>query len=371
VDWGVLFAVLAALCTAVATIMQAIGARRVHRYRSLDPRLLLSVMKSGPYVTGLALLALSFVATLVALRSTPLFVVQAIGAASLAVIAGASVVIYRTRLHVIEWGAIGAVMVGVALLLIAQRSGAAVNLPLVGRWALLVAALVLGVGAFIARRFLAGAHWPSLLAGLAFGDAAVASRVVAGVKQSAIMVFAAPVAYSVAVAGLIGALLFTFALQRGSITAVFGMSTVGQTLGPAATGMLLLGDRVHAGMWPVAGVGFALTVGGAVLLGRHAHPDGVRGAAATAGAPAVFGRLGSINFGRLGSALPGSIFGRFEPGARARLGGVLGRSPGNCGPEVAGRAGSPHGPLASLRNSARSSIRSTGEQPVIDPIDAG
>jgi len=369
-DWGVLFAVLAALFTAAATIMQAIGARRVHRYRALDPRLLLSVMKSGPYVTGIVLLSVSFVATLVALRSTPLFVVQAIGAASLAMIAGASVVIYRTRLHVIEWGAIAAVVIGVVLLLIAQRSGAAVELPWIGGWALLAAAIVLGIIAFVARRFLAGASWPSLLAGLAFGDAAVAGRVVAGVKQSAAMVFAAPVAYSLAIAGLIGAFLFAFALQHGSITAVFGVSTVGQTLAPAATGMLVLGDRVHAGMWPVAGVGFALAVGGALLLGRHAHPDGVR--AAAAGGPATFARFGSINFGRFGTAVSTRLFGRLGTDSLGRLGGLLTGSPAETGPrDKANAARLPFPPLARLRRPAKSGVRTTAEQSLVEPDDAG
>ena len=45
--WGLLFAFLAAICTAGATILQAIGARHARHFRSVDPRLLLSVIKSA------------------------------------------------------------------------------------------------------------------------------------------------------------------------------------------------------------------------------------------------------------------------------------------------------------------------------------
>src|SRR5262245_53382089 len=142
-DWGVLFAIMAALCTAVATVMQATGARRAHHYRSVDPRLLVAVLRSKLYLAGLGLLAASFVLTLFALRDTPLFVVQAITAASLAVIAAASVVLYGTKLHAVEWGAVAAVFAGVILLVVSQQSSEAVTLPAVGRWALLAAPIIL------------------------------------------------------------------------------------------------------------------------------------------------------------------------------------------------------------------------------------
>ena len=76
------------------------------------------------------------------------------------------------------------------------------------------------------------------------------------------------------ISGLIGTLLYATALQRGSVTAVFGVSTVGQTIGPAVTGWLLLGD-VIPGTAPYAAVGFGLALVGALVLGRHAHPESV------------------------------------------------------------------------------------------------
>jgi drug/metabolite transporter (DMT)-like permease len=270
---GLIFAILAALCTAGATMMQAIGAQRAQHFPTVDARLLLRLIKSMPYVIGLILLTISFAFSLVALHSTALFVVQAISAASLAVIAGLSTVIYRMRLSVVEWAAVGAVLAGVILLVLAQRSSTADNLPPIGEWAMLGAALLLTLIAFVARRALTGAALAGLLAGLAFGDTAVASRIVARVDPSWSTLLSNPATYAIAIGGLVGTLLFATALQSGSVTAVFGMSTVGQTLGPAVTGWLLLGDSVQPGTLPVAAVGFGLTVVGAVVLGRHVHPQ--------------------------------------------------------------------------------------------------
>jgi drug/metabolite transporter (DMT)-like permease len=273
-QWGLLLAVLAAVLTAGATILQAIGARHARRYDTVDPRLLLSVLRSGAYVVGLIMLTASFVVTLVALHSTPLFVVQAINGASLAFIAALSWVLFRAKLAASEWIAIGTVFAGIVLLVVAQRPSKADSLPLIGQWALLGAALLLGVIAFTATHLLSGSALPALLAGLAFGDAAVGSRVIADQSLAALLV--SPATYAVALAGLLGVLLYATALQRGSVTAVFAASTVGQTLGPAATGWLLLGDSVHAGLLPAAAVGFGLTIAGAIFLARHAHPDQIQ-----------------------------------------------------------------------------------------------
>ncbi len=279
--WGLLFAFLAAVCTAGATILQAVGARHARHFRTVDPRLLLSVIRSLPYVLGLVLLTMSFVLTLVALQSTALFVVQALAAASIAGIAAVSAVLFRTRLHGVEWAAVAAVCAGVVILVFTQQSSTATTLPPIGAWAMLIAAGGISVVALTATRLFSGAAMPGLFAGLAFGDAAVASRVVAKLDGSLSSLLASPATYAIVIAGLIGTLLYATALQRGSVTAVFGVSTVGQTIGPAVTGWVLLGDTVHPGTAPVAAVGFGLALVGALVLGRHAHPESVQPVEAT------------------------------------------------------------------------------------------
>jgi drug/metabolite transporter (DMT)-like permease len=271
--WGLLFAVLAAACTAGATILQAVGVRHVRQFEAVNPRLLLSVTRQVTYMLGLAALAAAFVLTLLALRDTALFVVQGLSAASIAVIAAVSAVVFRARLHWVEWSAVAAVCGGVTLLVITQRPSSTPHLPPIGAWAVLMAAVGIAVLALTSHKWLNGAAIPGLLAGLAFGDAAVASRMIADLDNSFVALVASPATYAVVVSGLIGTLLYATALQRGSVTAVFGLATVGQTIGPAIIGWLLLGDSVHHGTAPLAGVGFVLAVVGALVLGRHAQPE--------------------------------------------------------------------------------------------------
>ena len=74
-------ALLSALVTTVsygvATVLQAVGARRGLSAGHLDVKLIARTRRQSLYLTGLALDAVGFVAALVALRTLPLFVVQA------------------------------------------------------------------------------------------------------------------------------------------------------------------------------------------------------------------------------------------------------------------------------------------------------
>ncbi|HEY2793006.1 MAG TPA: hypothetical protein VGJ28_11640 [Micromonosporaceae bacterium] len=268
---GLLFAFVAAAAAAAGTVLQAIGARQAHSYATVDPRLLVGVLRRWPYLLGLVLLGASFVFTLIALRTTALAVVQALIAASIVGIAAASSFIFRRRLHWAEWTAVALTCGGVAILVVTQKQSTAPALPQIGAWAALIAAAGITVIALGARRLLTGAAVPGLLSGLAFGDNAVASRMISQLDGSARALLASPATYAIVLSGVIGTLLYTTALQRGSVTAVFGLSTVGQTVGPAITGWLVLGDGVQSGTMPLAAVGFGLAVAGALSLGRHAQ----------------------------------------------------------------------------------------------------
>jgi uncharacterized membrane protein len=74
-----------------------------------------------------------------------------------------------------------------------------------------------------------------------------------------------------ALAGLLGLLLYAMALQRGTVTVVQSAVVVAETLMPAAVGITLLGDRPAPGRTSMAAVGFGLTVLGALALARYAE----------------------------------------------------------------------------------------------------
>src|SRR3954452_15262070 len=106
VTWGLAGAFAAAVAYGVATIMQAIGARRAGHAAGPDARLLLRLVRSTPYVVGLLLDGVGFALSLGALRTQPLFTVQAIVASSLAGPAVLAVVVLRARLAPLEWVAL-------------------------------------------------------------------------------------------------------------------------------------------------------------------------------------------------------------------------------------------------------------------------
>ena len=163
-------------------------------------------------------------------------------------------------------------MGGLVLIVASARTGPPSHTSQMVAWALLVAVVVLVAGAYVAGPRLRGAAVSGLLAGLTFGSAATAARVLGGVG-SLTAVVASPATYALVLAGVAGTLLYAGALQRGSVTTASAMTVAGQTIAPAVAGWLLLGDSVRHGFTAVAMIGFGLTVAGAVGLSRHAQPD--------------------------------------------------------------------------------------------------
>ncbi|OKI56027.1 hypothetical protein [Micromonospora sp. CB01531] len=272
--FGFLLALLAALCSATAAILQSIGARRVAAMAHLDPRLLWRLVRTGPYAAGLALDGASSGFTFTALRTVPLFAVQAVGAANLSLVALIAMLVLRVRLAPKDWVAIGGVVAGLLLLVFSAGTSPPAEASPNDGWWLLGAVLALAVGAYLGSPRMRGPALPGLLAGLSFGAAAVGARLL-GRASSPGMVLASPVSYTLVLAGMTGVLLYATALQRGSVTVASASTILGQTVAPAVAGWLVLGDRVRPGAEPVAVLGFLLAVSGAVALARHAQPHRV------------------------------------------------------------------------------------------------
>ncbi|MEV1332988.1 hypothetical protein AB0J20_25840 [Micromonospora costi] len=268
---GFVLAIIAALCSATAAIVQSIGARRLAATPHVDPRLLLRLVRNGPYAAGLVLDGASSVLTFTALRTLPIFAVQAVGAANLGMVALIAMCVLRVRLTARDWTAIGGVIAGLVLLVLSALAAPPDRVPASAAWWLLVAVLVLAAAAYLGMPRMRGPALPGLLAGLSFGSAALGARLLGRATTVGALV-GSPATYAVVLAGLIGVLLYAAALQRGAVTVASASSIVGQTLAPAAAGWVLLGDQVRAGFTPVAILGFVLAVSGAIALARHAQP---------------------------------------------------------------------------------------------------
>ncbi|WP_377269685.1 hypothetical protein [Peterkaempfera sp. SMS 1(5)a] len=271
---GLVAALAAAVCFGVATVLQALGARATTRGGVGGT---LRAMVNPPFAAGLALDGLGFVAQLVALRSLPLYVVQAALAGALAVTAVTGALLLGMRLGRAEWAGVAAVCGGLALLGAAagreghRRPGAGFH------WGLLVAAAVLvlcGAAAWRLRGPLR-AGVLGLLCGFGFGVVGLAVRVLPGVDlPDVVPLLGDPALYALLGAGATAFVLLTEAVRGGSVTTATAGMVLGETGVPAVLGVLLLGDGTRHGMGPAAVAGFMVAVAGALTLARFGEVGG-------------------------------------------------------------------------------------------------
>ncbi len=269
---SLLGAIGAAVCFGVATVLQAVAAREEPSSAGVDPRLLVRLLGRLPFVLGIGLDLLGFVAELAALRSLPLFVVQAAVASNLAVTAVVAVRVLHVRLNGGEWAAVGAVCAGLALLGLSAGHEAPAHVSLRFRLVLLACVVAVGVLGTAAGRLRGAARAAGLgaAAGLGFGFVAVGARVVRSLAPLDLL--RDPATYAVAGGGLAAMLFFATALQRGAVTTTTAAVVVAETLMPALVGVLLLGDHTRHGFVWVAVAGFVLAVAGALVLARFGEP---------------------------------------------------------------------------------------------------
>ncbi|TJZ53146.1 hypothetical protein FCH28_17995 [Streptomyces piniterrae] len=262
-----------AVCFGTASVLQAVAARATApgKGSGVDPRLLLRVLKQWRYLLGLALDFLGFLLELVALRSLPIYAVGAALAASLAVTAVVAARVLRVRLSRTEWLAVAAVCGGLAMLGLASGEEGHRRGSFDLRIGVLACALAILASGALAGRLPARARAAvlGLGAGFGFGVVEVAVRLIDDFSFPAIpTLLTNPAVYALLIGGGAAFLLLTSAFQRGSVTAATAGMVIGETVGPALVGVVWLGDRTRAGLTPLAVLGFALAVAGALVLAR-------------------------------------------------------------------------------------------------------
>lgn len=265
--------VLSAVCAGTATILQAAAARRVPTADHLDAGLLLRLARSWTYLVAVALLVVGLVLAILALRTLPLFLVQAVRASNLGVTALLSVLVLRQRLRWSELAAVGAVGVGLVVLALSAGPqqpaavGAAVRVGMVG------AVVVIGLLTVVAARRPPGVGSGlalGLLSGLCFAVLALGGRVVLDFHPVALLTD--PAAWAMGGAGLLGLLISATALQRASVVTVTAATVSTESVVGALLGIVVCGDAPLAGAEVYALLGFALALAGAVGLARFGGP---------------------------------------------------------------------------------------------------
>jgi len=266
---GLLAGLGSAAAFGVAAVLQAVTALREPTTPGVDPLLLVRQLRHPTFVAAMALNLVGFALHLLALRSLPLFLAQALVSASVVVTAVLGARVLGAHLRRTELVAVGALVAGLALLTSSASTVGIVEPPIGTRALLLVAVVAVAVtGAAVGRLHgPVGASLLGLVSGLGFAVTALASRVLPGLAPSVLVV--EPAAYALLVGGPLAALLYTTALQRGSVLTATSTVVLGQTVVPALVGVLALGDRLRPGTWPLAVLGLVLAVSAASALARY------------------------------------------------------------------------------------------------------
>ena len=261
---GVGFALAGAVGYGLASVLQAIGARRTEGT--------LGTLGHPAYLAGLGLDLLAWLASLVALRTLPVYEVQAVLAGSLAITVLIARVVLSARLRRRDLVAV-VVTVG-ALAVLAASSGPqpVANLPAGTHWALALAAIpVILAGWWAARAGLASVT--AAFAGLAYGGTALCARIVTLPADPvhhlghALAVLAAdPAAWSLAGYGVAGTLLYAHALEHGQVGQITALLWVAEVVVPSVIGILVLGDTVRSGWGPATAAAVTAAVAAAAVL---------------------------------------------------------------------------------------------------------
>jgi len=274
-------ALIAAVFYGIASVMQSVAAHEASNRKpqdadagGVDPGLLPRMLRQWRFVVSLCLDALGFVAQLIALQRLPLFAVQAIVAANLAVTAVVASLVIKVKLSWREWLAVTGVVAGVGLLGSSAGPEGASQAGVVFKLALIVAIAALGLVGLAAARLLrdpARTLALGLVAGFGYGVIGIAARVLNGFEPLTLL--RDPAAYAVAAAGIVSFMFYATALEGGSVTVATAAVVLAETLPPAVIGVTFLGDRTRPGLEPAAIVGFLLAVASAVMLARFGEAD--------------------------------------------------------------------------------------------------
>jgi drug/metabolite transporter (DMT)-like permease len=266
-------ALTAAVLYGVASILQAIGARKVPSSEGFDPKIIGQLLRQPAYLGALAMTLFGFLFHLYAVRTLPLFLAQTGIAVSLVVTALLAVRLFGEQLSAMEWAAVAGVVIGLVLLSASagttgtERGSHALMVSLFVTLALMV---VFGFAASRSQGTIVAALL-GLLGGFGYATVAISSRLLPSFGLGSL--FGSAATYSLGLGGGLAFLLYSLALQRGSAIAATTPMISTQTVTPAVVGVALLGDTVRPGWWPGMFIGFVITAASAIVLVRF---EGVR-----------------------------------------------------------------------------------------------
>lgn len=265
-------AVLAAIAYGAATVLQAVGVQRMAAVPR-DASWWARGRAGWLYAVGLALDGGGFLASLAALQSLPLFLVESMLASSVGITALLAVVLLGVRLSRREVGALVVIGVGLVLLAAGAHEGPARHVGTLGGWWLLAGAglvsLVFAAGLLDRDRRRSSLVLASA-SGLGFGLTGIVARIFDASNPLWHTIFQ-PQLWALILAGAVALVAYGFALDRGRTTSVAAITFATETVIPAGIGLAFLGDGIRSGFAAVAVLGFVATLGGCLTLAGRAE----------------------------------------------------------------------------------------------------
>lgn len=251
-------ALLGALGYGVASVLQGWAARRRH-----GP----GVVLDPAYLSGLACDGVAWLCSLYALRSLPLFSVQAVLAGSIAVTVVLGHVVLGQHLRRRDVLAAGTIVAALVLVVAADGGQSTAAAPSWFVAATLVAVPTLAV--ILLALYQRGSLVLATVAGTAFSGAAVCARSLSGSPLQPDLLLH-PLTWALVCFGALGALAYARSLERGPVGPATAVLWLVEVALPGVVGLVVLGDRVRPGWAPgaVVGVGVAVAACAVLSVGR-------------------------------------------------------------------------------------------------------
>ncbi|MGL5808594.1 MAG: hypothetical protein ACRCYQ_01460 [Nocardioides sp.] len=270
---GILAGLVSAVLFGLAPVAQAAAVRRFGARAGDFGWFVTRGWRERLFVVVLAAYLAGFVLHAIAIVLTPLYLAQATISLSLPITAWFAARRLGESLGPRVWTGVAAIAAGLVLLVVAAG---APGEPILAGWFVTTLWIGVAIVALVGRRN--GSLPPLALAvtaGLGYAGSALAVRGVGSgpLEPSPIQVVEVlAAALAVPAYGLLAFWLYTVALGRSSAASVSGWVVAGQTLVPAAIGVLWLGDGIRPGWTAAALGGLVLSIGGALTLNQTPVP---------------------------------------------------------------------------------------------------
>jgi drug/metabolite transporter (DMT)-like permease len=266
-------AVLAGLFLATCGVLQQRAASKRSSSERMSLRLVHALVTDRTWLAGIASAGASYGFQAVALAFGPLVLVQPLVVSELLFAVPVSVRIRGLRLRPRDWGAVAAVVVGLAVGIVAADPQQGQPIQPIASWApaLVAVAVVVGLCLLVARVV----EGPPMASAYAVAGActmglqsALYAATIALIKKEQLALFATWEPYALIIASLIGAFLIQNAFQSGPLAASTPVIDATLPLVAIGFGVGLFGEQIRTSFLGLAGatVGLLLVLGGIVGL---------------------------------------------------------------------------------------------------------